>query len=298
MKISELNTKSFLGADNDAKYSYVLVNYAGASTSSQVTQKVTIEELGNSIARSLQLYKKTQNGPATLIRNGNTNNYIEHTENLGGGTIDVTADQAANYSYEIPDYDNEDSFDPITMSPSGAMLVFTTADSEPIQERPLLIWDAANNKAVPYNLANPFYIKENSSLISRGQNVFVDADSSSYDKLYVMTSAGPSEISIGGGGGSSNSGPIIETMQTTTNAVPNQGGAKDAAIVFTPVDMSGFFNGLYACDENGHYDLLNLTTNLLYTSIDDQNVHYQPLWTDGQGNLYYYDQDHWSQVTP
>lgn len=66
MKISELSSKSFLGAPGAATNSYVLVNYEDNSTSEPVTYKATIDELGKSIANNLQLYKATQNGAATI----------------------------------------------------------------------------------------------------------------------------------------------------------------------------------------------------------------------------------------
>lgn len=62
MKISELNTKNFLGAAGAATNSYVLVNYEDNSTNEPITYKATIDELGKAIANNLHLYKETQNG--------------------------------------------------------------------------------------------------------------------------------------------------------------------------------------------------------------------------------------------
>ena len=55
MKISELNTKSFLGNSGAAANSYVLVNYAEAANGTPVTYKASLEELGKSIAANLGL---------------------------------------------------------------------------------------------------------------------------------------------------------------------------------------------------------------------------------------------------
>ena len=66
MKISELNSKSFLGAPGAAAHSYVLVNYEDNTTNAPVTFKATIEELGKSIANNLQLHRETLSGPAIV----------------------------------------------------------------------------------------------------------------------------------------------------------------------------------------------------------------------------------------
>jgi hypothetical protein len=42
MKISELNTKSFLGASGAAENSYVLINYEDETTNEPVTYKATV----------------------------------------------------------------------------------------------------------------------------------------------------------------------------------------------------------------------------------------------------------------
>lgn len=55
MKISELNTKSFLGGTSVAANSYVLINYEDATTTEPVTYKATIQELGKAIANDLKL---------------------------------------------------------------------------------------------------------------------------------------------------------------------------------------------------------------------------------------------------
>ena len=55
MKISELNTKSFLGGTGAAANSYVLINYEDNSTSEPVTYKASLQELGKAIANDLKL---------------------------------------------------------------------------------------------------------------------------------------------------------------------------------------------------------------------------------------------------
>lgn len=65
MKISELNTKEFLGNAGAAANSYVLINYEDNNTNEPVTYKASLQELGKAIANDQQLYKKTQNGAVT-----------------------------------------------------------------------------------------------------------------------------------------------------------------------------------------------------------------------------------------
>lgn len=68
-KISELDTKSFLGSAGAAANSYVLINYEDNSTNAPVTYKATIQELGKAIANELHLYKETANGATTTTVN-------------------------------------------------------------------------------------------------------------------------------------------------------------------------------------------------------------------------------------
>ena len=65
-KISELSTKTFLGALGAAENSYVLINYEDSATNEPVTYKATIQELGKAIAKDQQLYKSTSNGPRVI----------------------------------------------------------------------------------------------------------------------------------------------------------------------------------------------------------------------------------------
>ena len=62
MKISELNTKPFLGGTGAAANSYVLINYEDNSTSEPVTYKASLQELGKAIANDLKLPSVTVNG--------------------------------------------------------------------------------------------------------------------------------------------------------------------------------------------------------------------------------------------
>lgn len=77
MKISELNTKSFLSGPNAQANSYVLINYEDTNTTGPVTYKATVEELGKAIANNLQLYKKTQAGATTMSVNNGA--YVDET---------------------------------------------------------------------------------------------------------------------------------------------------------------------------------------------------------------------------
>lgn len=76
-KISELNTKSFLGGTGAAANSYVLINYEDATTTEPVTYKASLQELGRAIANDQQLYKKTSGGAVTT--NVNNNAYANTT---------------------------------------------------------------------------------------------------------------------------------------------------------------------------------------------------------------------------
>ena len=77
MKISELNTQSFLGGTNVPANSYVLINYAESGSAEPVTKKVSVQELGKAIANDQQLYKKTVNGAVTTSVNNNA--YVDGT---------------------------------------------------------------------------------------------------------------------------------------------------------------------------------------------------------------------------
>ena len=74
-KISELDTKSFLGSAGAAANSYVLINYEDNSTNAPVTYKATIQELGKAITNELHLYKATVNGATTTTVN--SGNYLD-----------------------------------------------------------------------------------------------------------------------------------------------------------------------------------------------------------------------------
>lgn len=68
MKISELNTKSFLGGTGATANSYVLINYEDATTTEPVTYKATIQELGKAIANDLKL-------PSVTVSEGAITNF-------------------------------------------------------------------------------------------------------------------------------------------------------------------------------------------------------------------------------
>lgn len=94
MKISELNSKSFLGAPGAVANSYVLINYEDNTTSEPVTYKATVEELGKAIANNLKLYKDVS-GSAAVI-NVNNGAYVDGSTNLF-----VTSEEKANIA-KIP----------------------------------------------------------------------------------------------------------------------------------------------------------------------------------------------------
>lgn len=89
MKISELNTKSFLGHAGAAENSYILINYEDNSTSEPVTYKASLQELGKAIANDQKLYKKTQNGAITT--NVSQDTYVNTAAENFASTGAVTA---------------------------------------------------------------------------------------------------------------------------------------------------------------------------------------------------------------
>jgi hypothetical protein len=67
-KISELSTKTFLGASGAAENSYVLINYEDSTTNEPVTYKATVQELGKAIANDLKL-------PSVTVSEGAITNF-------------------------------------------------------------------------------------------------------------------------------------------------------------------------------------------------------------------------------
>ena len=88
MKISDVTTKSFLGAQGATANSYVLINYEDNNTSKPITYKATIDELGRAITNSLHLYKETANGAVTTTvynntyRDGTANSFITNEQRI------------------------------------------------------------------------------------------------------------------------------------------------------------------------------------------------------------------------
>jgi hypothetical protein len=61
MKISELDTKSYLGAAGSGDNSYLVVNYKDNNTDRPATYKVTLNELGKLLVNNLNLVKYEAN---------------------------------------------------------------------------------------------------------------------------------------------------------------------------------------------------------------------------------------------
>lgn len=83
-KISELTTKSFLGASGAAANSYVLINYEDNSTSEPVTYKASLQELGKAIANDLKL-------PSVTVNEGAITNFKVKGVSNGAYTETVVA---------------------------------------------------------------------------------------------------------------------------------------------------------------------------------------------------------------
>ena len=95
MKISELNTQSFLGGANVPANSYVLINYAESANGTPVTKKVSVQELGNAIAKELHLPSVNSdiNGKITSF----------HVKSVSNGAY-------SNDAVTLPDFDVRDTY--------------------------------------------------------------------------------------------------------------------------------------------------------------------------------------------
>lgn len=91
MKISELNTNTYLNNDGAPENSYLLINYAAGQGMSASTQKVSLDTLGKAVAAKLNLpIAVTDNaGNVTGLRHveaaGNTYSIQDLNASFGGG---------------------------------------------------------------------------------------------------------------------------------------------------------------------------------------------------------------------
>lgn len=141
MKISELNTKSFLGAAGAAANSYVLINYEDNTTSAPVTYKASIDELGKAIANNLQLYKKTQNGAVTTSVNngayadGTAEQFITSAALTGLASTGYVTNAVANAggtAFDPMVYEADDCSKLMFLSPDGIMGAYSGDNFIPV----------------------------------------------------------------------------------------------------------------------------------------------------------------------
>jgi len=114
MKISELSTQSFLGGTNVPANSYVLINYAESAGATPVTKKVSVQELGNAIAKELNLPSITSD------INGEITNF--HVKSVSNGAY-------SNNEVTLPDFDVRDTYT-VQYNGDDMNTVLVVADTE------------------------------------------------------------------------------------------------------------------------------------------------------------------------
>lgn len=262
-KISELDTKSFLGASGAAANSYVLINYEDSSTQAPVTYKATINELGKAIASDLQLYAASGEGAATMsagnqtYTTGTAKNFVTSAEktkianalvandisglasvgyvtsavaNAGGDSFSITQSQA------IPEDAVQD------FGASFGMVVVTPGTASGVTGELFAVGDCT---AFPINMAAPFATGSNS--VDKGKNVFTYAGSNpDYEgKYYVMGENGPEQINLG-------------VDLTATYSLPsniNNVSESHVRLLFTVADSFGVEGKIYAAGESEAYPI-------------------------------------------
>lgn len=125
MKISELETKSYLGKDGVNTHSYIIVNYQENTNSDPVTYKVTLDELGKSIVKNNQLVKVVENQSTGLKQlmsyqeNTNHNGY-NNTQPLAYAiTSSQNAERTLSYNESLQIVTTNNDYAPIVFYNSG-----------------------------------------------------------------------------------------------------------------------------------------------------------------------------------
>lgn len=272
-KISELDTKSFLGASGATANSYVLINYEDATTSAPITYKASINELGKAIASDLQLYAASGEGAATMsagnqtYTTGTAKNFVTSAEktkianalvandisglasvgyvtsavaNAGGDSFSITQSQA------IPEDAVQD------FGASFGMVVVTPGTASGVTGELFAVGDCT---AFPINMAAPFATGSNS--VDKGKNVFTYAGSNPdyAGKYYVMGQNGPESVHIG-------------VDLTATYDLPSDITESHVRLLYTIADSFGVEGQIYAAGESEAYPI-NLA---LPFAISDQYV--------------------------
>lgn len=176
-KISELDTKAFLGKSGAAANSYVLVNYAENNNDTPVTYKATIDELSKAVANNLNLAMVSNDTIHTLSANSNNDGY-NNSEDIslgGGGTLALTD------SYPFL---NDSGVLPIPMIDPNAYLMFAPVEEGIIG--PPYIQLPGEETATPVNLAGPFCVSSSDTNITC-TNVLVDYDNGRLSTIDPIT---------------------------------------------------------------------------------------------------------------
>lgn len=92
MKISEFNTKNFLGNTGAVERSYILINYEDINTSAPVTYKASLQEVGKAISANLNLLKENYNEFPTTMK-ASQGAYVDQSARI---TNLITVDQSSS----------------------------------------------------------------------------------------------------------------------------------------------------------------------------------------------------------
>ena len=307
-KISELNTKSFLGIDGAATNSYVLINYEDTNTNEPVTCKATIEELGKSIAAHLNLTRVGQSGALSTYLPTRYNSWADDGayETLSSQQKDFLEDlqenppwastgdiEAALANFQPSKPASQSSSSTTSFDVAYQQNIHANISSDVFGKIPVVIQgsDAATYKyglytvdesgLIPVNLANPFELPENEASITWGKNIFIADDSNHDGRFYVMGDSGPEEITI------NNHISLENTYNTTSPVSQLHKSDKAVKLAFIPIDSNNEpFNGIYGSE----YGPINLIDNLKHThSVENENNFYPVFINTHDNQLYIYD---------
>ena len=335
-KISELDTKSFLGAAGAAENSYVLINYEDSSTSEPVTYKATVQELGKAIASNLHLYMAPGNTTAPTTISAGNGTYTNNTSLNVATQSDIQAavsglassgdisdiydaipsgpilsiqdvqgeiDSALeNYSPEMEITGLHELNDTIAeaVDALNGSIVFSVTDTNQNTK----YYTATDSTATEVSFAGPYAIYDTNSgenLIAH--NIFAvitpsEVTGNPYDemKYYYMNDYGPIEVTLND---MIDNRALYSDFYALNNAVDNEDYYKG---VITSVTDAGFApNGLYvmhASDEN-MLTLIDINENLKASKIvEDNNDEYHPIFVGPQGKLYYFNSStsEWTEI--
>lgn len=116
MKISELNTNTFLNNDGSPENSYLLINYAATQGAAPTTQKVSLDVLSKAVAAKLSLpiavtdLNHNVTGLQRVLAIGNGYQIENLNASFGGG--DSETDEITN---------KMERYSPVTVSMGGAL---------------------------------------------------------------------------------------------------------------------------------------------------------------------------------